>query len=112
MESAIWLFEDPDAPTTIDWDKIRDLTNLGSDMGHRGAQIITLPDPLDTNCTTYEVSEDRLVVNLLPAFATRGPGMSIDKKGEKSFQWIVESHARSRCLVNWSAGNVDAYYLP
>lgn len=37
--------------------------------------------------------------------------MPIDNKDEQSLQWIVERHARSSCLVNWSAGNVDAHYL-
>ncbi|OAL29721.1 hypothetical protein AYO20_09105 [Fonsecaea nubica] len=103
IESAILLFEDHDAVTTIDWSEICRITELGHAVGHRDAQIITLPDPLDTNYTTYVVSEDQLVINLLPPFVERGRGMSIDEKGRKSLQWIVESHARRTCVVNWPA---------
>lgn len=40
IESAIWLFSDHNAQTTILWSKISSLTELGNTVGHLGAQIV------------------------------------------------------------------------
>jgi hypothetical protein len=114
VEKAIWLSTDFGAPTTIDWSTICRLTERGSELGLHYARVITLPSPpvttLDTRYTTYQVSEEQLVINLLPPFFEKG---FIDsEKGRESLQWIVESQARRTCVVNWSAGNADATWLP
>jgi hypothetical protein len=56
----------------MDWRGICRVTKLGTDLGSQHAQIITLPDPLDTSYATYQTCEERLVINLLPPFRQNG----------------------------------------
>ncbi|KAF2010770.1 hypothetical protein BU24DRAFT_413494 [Aaosphaeria arxii CBS 175.79] len=108
IESAVWLYKglckDPNAVEDIDWNRICELTKLGNDLGYRSVGIITLPDPFDATYTTYEVSKDQLVINLLPAFFKERFEFPVHLKGEKSLQWIVEAHARHACVINWPEG--------
>jgi hypothetical protein len=115
IESAIWLFTNHDAASTMDWSEIYRVTKLGTDLGNRHAQIITLPDPLDTSYTTYQASEDKLVINLLPTFDRTDRLFRVPKEGRRSLEWIIETHALRTCVVNWSASSADATclsYLP
>lgn len=87
LESAIWMDEDPEAVNTIDWSEVCTITQLGASVGHWAARIIQLPDPLDTSYTTYQVSEEQLVINLLPPFKEDWEGGS-KRKAEGHFSGL------------------------
>lgn len=100
IESAIFLFSDPGAQTTIPLSKISSLTELGNTVGHSGARVVTLPDPLDTRYTTYEDNGEELIITLLPPIVEGWIIKRVNEKGKKSLEWILESRARHTCIVH------------
>lgn len=47
-EIASWMFYNSLAPIEIEWDSIREITKLGTKLGHPNAYLITLPDSTET----------------------------------------------------------------
>ncbi|KAK4466745.1 hypothetical protein QBC42DRAFT_282196 [Cladorrhinum samala] len=109
-ESAVWRFEDPGGPVKLPWEKICRLTALGNSLCPDRACIIDL-DRFEPRFTTYEVNPEKLTINVLPAAAVADPITAGKRDG--SLRWILESHARPLCVVNWpKGGDVDANNLP
>jgi len=111
-EPAMLLYEEHGATTTLGWSDICSITQLGTKVEHPNVHPITLPDPPDATAINHEVSEEQLVMSLPTSFVESEPWLPAYHEGRRCLQWIVDSHTRPRCVINWSTGGIDAKCLP